>query len=158
MVEGGALPLLSSDPQQNLDVRNPLLVSWQNPILKEAVYLPLFRADGTGMDVCSLSARGGAPPLKGKNSADRSGHLCVGLRSGKSQAGLLPPPESQGHRSPCAEGAGSSPEAQEPEQGRERCAWGVGSRPGQTWLEMSPEALYRIHLQFLCFGTITLEK
>ena len=51
--------MLSSDPQQNLDVRNPLLVSWQNPILKEAVYLPLFRADGTGMDVCSLSARGG---------------------------------------------------------------------------------------------------
>lgn len=118
----GAHPWLSSDPQQNLDVRNPpLLVSWQNPILFRVAVTSqtLLRTDETGVATCSLSTRG--PPLF-KDSADHSG---MGLRSEKNQAGSPPPPESQGPWSPCAEGAGSSPGG----KGLEKCVWGVGSHP-----------------------------
>ena len=105
----------------------PLLVSWQNPILLSSRYLPDTIEDWwNSVATCFLSARG--PPLF-EDSADHSG---MGLRNEKNQAGSPPPPESQGPWSPCAEGAGSSPGG----KGLEKCVWGEGSHPGQTWLEM----------------------
>lgn len=141
--------MLSSDPQQNLGMRNPTSLPLAKPDPSEKSHYPqqtLFWAHGTGTDVCSPSTQ---PPPKGEDNADCHDYLHMGLVSGRTRQGGFPllSHSDTGH----PRQRSSSSEAR---RGWERGVCGTGSSPGQTWLEMSPKPSITFTFSFCVLGQL----